>query len=732
MEITEMNSEWSQSLEAELFLMAEERIREVKEAAADEIHGRAAEYFAYGAQLLVMLLDEYHFAAEGGLQKADLAELQRHNHALYADILPEHYDKSYANPVYCTAQFGQEYGPLAAALIYELRSVIPYVYEGLQEEIRIRLELFLEVYTAFSVEEAQYKAIRLTGEEPEEQGITGVPAVKGLRKILYGYISDYLEQEMTVNVQRKLVGETGENPGCRDYALELLKGENLEDPRYLYYFGEYITEDELRTHHHLQGMSDHQLAKMADTWTEGFRIGFETTGKDLSAKRSISLIWQLGFEEVILRAVHNFEALGKECVCYRETESLFYLHGSEPAGYHGADPNPQYRYDHREDLALILDDTLANRMAEALAAGYKAWKEDTVLYAGPAVMEVFGAPPFSPISGEGKTSYDAVQQRLIARYRQTAGRYYNEAVIGSNRSFTIISFPMPSIEKGNEKGASYEEIFDAVMEINTLDYLTYQRIQGKLIDALNEADHLHVTGRAGNKTDLVVKLWQLQDPEHETIFENCVADVNIPVGEVFTTPVLEGTNGVLQVSRVFLNGMDFEDLSLTFKDGCVSDYSCGNYAGDPEAEEKGRAYIEENILFHHKTLPMGECAIGTNTTAYAAGLRYGITDRLPILIAEKTGPHFAVGDTCYSDEEDNVSYNPDGKKIVARENTFSRLRESDPEKAYFGCHTDITIPFAELGRIEAVHADGSRVVLIENGRFVLPGTEELNVPLDMI
>ena len=129
---------------------------------------------------------------------------------------------------------------------------------------------------------------------------------------------------------------------------------------------------------------------------------------------------------------------------------------------------------------------------------------------------------------------------------------------------------------------------------------------------------------------------------------------------------------------------------------------------------------------------MGECAIGTNTTAYAAGLRYGITDRLPILIAEKTGPHFAVGDTCYSDEEDNVSYNPDGKKIVARENTFSRLRESDPEKAYFGCHTDITIPFAELGRIEAVHADGSRVVLIENGRFVLPGTEELNVPLDMI
>jgi aminopeptidase len=35
-----------------------------------------------------------------------------------------------------------------------------------------------------------------------------------------------------------------------------------------------------------------------------------------------------------------------------------------------------------------------------------------------------------------------------------------------------------------------------------------------------------------------------------------------------------------------------------------------------------------------------------------------------------------------------------------------------------------------LGRIEAVHADGSSVTLLENGRFVLPGTEELNAPLE--
>ena len=61
------------------------------------------------------------------------------------------------------------------------------------------------------------------------------------------------------------------------------------------------------------------------------------------------------------------------------------------------------------------------------------------------------------------------------------------------------------------------------------------------------------------------------------------------------------------------------------------------------------------------------------------------------------GPHFAVGDTCYSWEEDVKTFNPDGKEIVAKENEISALRNEDLSKAYFSCHTDITIPYDELG-----------------------------------
>ena len=162
-----------------------------------------------------------------------------------------------------------------------------------------------------------------------------------------------------------------------------------------------------------------------------------------------------------------------------------------------------------------------------------------------------------------------------------------------------------------------------------------------------------------------------------------MADVNIPVGEVFTSPVLEGTNGVLHVSKVYLNELQYRDLEITFSNGMVSEYNCANF----ERELENKAYIHDNVLYKHPTLPLGEFAIGTNTTAYVTAKKYGIEDKMPILIAEKTGPHFAVGDTCYSWSEEIRVYNPNGKEIVAKDNSCSLLRKEDVSKAYFNCHT---------------------------------------------
>ena len=72
---------------------------------------------------------------------------------------------------------------------------------------------------------------------------------------------------------------------------------------------------------------------------------------------------------------------------------------------------------------------------------------------------------------------------------------------------------------------------------------------------------------------------------------------------------------------------------MTFEDGMIKTYTCTNF----DNEEENREYLKANVLYHYDTLPIGEFAIGTNTTAYMTAKKYDIGSRFPILIAEKTG-----------------------------------------------------------------------------------------------
>jgi len=700
------------------FALALNRIREIpRETGA--VSGAFQGYFQETAQEILTIVDTARYLRAKEAETADPALLKEKNRALYADILPEHYEKSWCCPKKAGEALGEELGPYLCAIAFEMRSMIPFLFEGEEEHALIRMELFLEVYRCF--EDAKKGADDAIERGETDAAALAVPKARFVRGILAGYVSDYAQDELSYDLYCRLVAGS---PSLN----AMMEEADLSDPRYLYRSGFYISQNEMGTAAHLQELSEDTLAKMADTFTEGYRIGFETTGKDLSKKHTVDLVYTAGFERMMRRAQENFKALGKHCIAHRELSTIFQQMG-RTNGVTGGAANHQADYDHREDLSLVLDDTLANRMMESLREAFRTVERSAHEYAGPAVVEPYGEKPFAPKETKGRCSFDKLQNRQVTKYRQKFTDLYNEAVIGENRSFTIISFPLPEIA---EDAKTYGEIFDETIRLNTLDYRLYQTIQGKIIDALNVCDHVIVKGRGKNRTDLTVALYQPADPDKEDIFENCVADVNIPVGEVFTTPVLEGTNGLLHVTGVYLDGLYYKDLAISFEDGCTKDYACANFAGEENAEEKGRAYIEENILFHHKFLPMGECAIGTNTTAYAVGEKYGISGRYGILIAEKTGPHFAVGDTCYSHEEDLVTRNPDGKIIAARENDFSRKRKENPEEAYFGCHTDITIPYRELGLFAGVKADGTEVPIIENGKFVLPGTEDLNPPLSGI
>lgn len=622
-------------------------------------------------------------------------ELKVENEHIYKDVLAENYETSYANPSFAASKMGEEIGQMLSFLYTEIRSEIAHVYEQKLEYLTICNELFISVYNCF--------------EDVEE------PDMPEVKSIIYWYASDYCDVYMTDRIGEQVSPEF-------HFATDIIMNSNLEELSYLFYYGEYVSKNELETARHLNSLPQETIDRMAEVYTEGYRKGFEAAGIDLSKKSVVNVRYQLGFERVIRKAIENFAKMGLRPNVYRAAVNVVTKRQQHKIGYCGGNPNKQYDYDHRDDQALFFDKKYVERKLDVMKNAYEQYKEWAAGFAGPAVMEVFGEEPFAPIQKAEAIALSEKQQQLSVLYDSKSSQLQNQYIKGDERSFTIVAYPVPEI------GERYTEIFDEIIRINTLDANLYEKVQQTIIDTLDQGEYIHVLGKNGNRTDLKIQLYRLKNAEKETIFENCVADVNIPVGEVFTSPVLEGTDGVLNVSKVYLNELQYRDLKMTFKDGMIVDYTCSNF----DDEEESKKFIKGNVLHNHDTLPMGEFAIGTNTTAYVVARKYQIEDKFPILIAEKTGPHFAIGDTCYSWSEENRVYNQNGKEIVAKDNSVSILRKEDVSKAYFNCHTDITIPYDELGEISVVKKDGTRIQILLDGKFVLAGTEVLNEPFDEV
>lgn len=689
MKYWEMFREENEAVE-ERHELALERIRQF--AGEETVEEPYRDYFRRTAEFILMIEDVFVMQNRGELEKLDLEEMKALNHRLYEDVLPGQYGGSYANPAYAVERLGQDFGQYLSFLYTEIRGMIVYAFESRLADMTILEEVFIEAYNLFE------------GETPE---------LKELKEILYYFVSDYCDVMLTYRVRETL------DPSL-DFAKSIIMDSDLSDLRYLYLFGEYISESELKVASFLNSLPEETVKKMADTYTEGLRKGFVASGREYKGKKTVQIRYHIGFERMIRMAVENFRNMGLEPVISRAAVGTINRAATRTNGYYATPANRQYDYDHRYDSAIYLDKAFKERKLSVLKVAYEEYKTLARGYAGPAVVETFGEEGFAPENKKEAFALNEKQEKLLLAYANESMQITDTYVPGMETSFTIIAFPLPEI------GRDFEAIFEETIRINTLDYELYRDIQQLIIDALDQAEYVRVYGMGQNRTDLKINLRQLSDPDKETKFENCVADVNIPVGEVFTSPVLAGTEGTLFVGCVYIGDYQFKDLYMEFKDGKVTDYGCANFAD----EKEGKALVKQAIMKNHDSLPMGEFAIGTNTTAYAVAQKYQILDKFPILIAEKMGPHFAVGDTCYSWMEDCPMHNPDGKEIVAKENEISVRRNEDPAEAYFNCHTDITIPYSELDRIEAVHADGTVTPVIAGGRFVLPGTEKLNEPLE--
>jgi leucyl aminopeptidase (aminopeptidase T) len=630
-----------------------------------------------------MILDFYKFEQNMDgkyFEKTPLIKIKKEYDSLSKELSPKNYKNSYLNPDHSVKVFGEDIGKMIYVIYYFFRQYRSFAFEHKIFQMERYNRLFLEMY-------AQFKTKNKFTE-------------KFLKDLVAKYEKRY-DLDETLLVYKEMFGKE------YTHYKEIILNSDPKDLRYLYRYNINITENEIKTAEFFKTYSKKKLDILAKQIAKAYEQGFIGSGKDLSIKSSVIIRFSAGQEELIKRLIYFLQ----------KDYGLDSIVGSPST----TPVNKQVSHDLKFYNAVYFDKGYADKRFELIDKVYKKIEDDTDAYSGIILVESFGEKPFSPETKITAWSYTPAQQKDFQYFMNKSQQLRQTYLPSTESSFCIIAFPSPEI------GEYFEKIFEDILEVNMLESSKYEVIQKHIIDAMDKADRIHVKGTNGNLTDIIIKNQVLKNPKKQTNYCNCGADVNIPVGEVFTSPQLKGTNGTLHIKETFLNGLKFKELKLDFKDGFISDYSCANF----KKKEDNRKFIEENLIFPHKTLPIGEFAIGTNTLAYTVAKKYDILEVLPVLIIEKMGPHFAIGDTCFSHEEDKAVFNPlDNKEITARDNEMTLNRKKDHSKAYTGVHTDITLPYEDIEFISGIAEDGRHIDIIRNGRFAVRGSEELNIPLD--
>ena len=77
----------------------------------------------------------------------------------------------------------------------------------------------------------------------------------------------------------------------------------------------------------LNSLPEETIMLMANTYTEGYRMGFVLGNKDLAKKKTVEIRYALGFERMVLKAIDNFKALGLDPIVRRTPMSILQNNG---------------------------------------------------------------------------------------------------------------------------------------------------------------------------------------------------------------------------------------------------------------------------------------------------------------------------------------------------------------------------------------------------------------------
>ncbi|MDE5977673.1 MAG: aminopeptidase [Turicibacter sp.] len=243
-------------------------------------------------------------------------------------------------------------------------------------------------------------------------------------------------------------------------------------------------------------------------------------------------------------------------------------------------------------------------------------------------------------------------------------------LIVNTKEWVLLNYPTASLAQ--KAKMSLEQFEDFLLAVCLVDYSKMNKAMQELKKLMERTDRVRITGPG---TDLMFSIKGIDAVP-------CAGECNIPDGEVFTAPVRESVNGVIQYNTPSpYQGTVFNNVRLEFKDGKII-----NATADNDIER-----LNEILNTDEGARYVGEFAIGVNPL-----IKHPMGD---ILFDEKIDGslHFTPGQA-YEGEADN------GNRSAI--------------------HWDLVLIQRDEYGGGAIYFDD--VLIRKNGRFVLPELECLN------
>lgn len=180
-----------------------------------------------------------------------------------------------------------------------------------------------------------------------------------------------------------------------------------------------------------------------------------------------------------------------------------------------------------------------------------------------------------------------------ARMKSYNKAYWEEVhmKVRLTKKWCVMRYPNPAMAQLAER--STEDFADFYYRVCTLDYAKMSRAMNPLHALMDRTDQVHLKGPG---TDLKFSIKGIP-------VVKCDGHINIPDGEVFTAPVKDSMNGVIQYNTAtMMAGSLFKNVRFTVKNGKIVEAACD---GDVKK-------LNEQLDIDEGARYFGEFALGVN------------------------------------------------------------------------------------------------------------------------